>query len=163
MTFNTKFAIADTLQVAPSISISQANSRRIYRGALLVSDTVVLLLAFALAYWLRFNVGLALSVDVIPSFDIYARVTLLLVPVWLILFTLLRLYDFQYLLGGTSEYVRALNGCTSGMMLVFVASFLVPEFVIARGWVVMSWLVATLLICTNRLILRRTAYALRGR
>src|SRR3954462_9781443 len=131
MTFNTKFAIADTLNVTPSISISQVNSRRIYRGALLISDTVVLLLAFALAYWLRFDVGLALSADVTPSLDVYTRVTLMLVPVWLFFFTLLRLYDFQYLLGGTSEYVRALNGCTSGMMLVFIASFLVPEFVIA--------------------------------
>ena len=116
MTFNTKFALADTLEVAPSLFTSQATSRRIYRSALLLGDAIMLLLAFALAYWLRFDMGLALSADVVPSLDIYVRVTLMLLPVWLILFTLLRLYDFQYLLGGTSEYVRALNGCTSGMM-----------------------------------------------
>ena len=163
MTFNTKFALADTLEVAPSLFTSQATSRRIYRSALLLGDTIMLLLAFALAYWLRFDVGLALSADVVPSLDIYVRVTLMLLPVWLILFTLLRLYDFQYLLGGTSEYVRALNGCTSGMMLVVVISFLVPEFVISRGWLVMSWLVSTLLICTNRLVLRRMAYTMRSK
>jgi exopolysaccharide biosynthesis polyprenyl glycosylphosphotransferase len=161
MTFNAKFAIADTLEVIPALFTTQATSRGLYRVALLISDTVMLLLAFALAYWLRFYAGLALSTDVIPSLDEYVRITLMLAPVWLILFTLLRLYDFQYLLGGTSEYVRVLNGCTSGMMLVVIFSFLAPEFVISRGWPIMSWVFSSLLICTNRLILRRTAYALR--
>lgn len=163
MTFNTKFALADTLGETPSLFTSQAMSRRIYRGALLVGDAVMLLLAFAVAYWLRFDVGLALSTNVEPSLEIYVRITFLLLPVWLLLFTLLRLYDFQYLLGGTSEYVRALNGCTTGMMLVVVISFLVPEFAISRGWLVLSWLVSTLMICTNRLILRRMAYTLRSK
>jgi len=47
--------------------------------------------------------------------------------------------------------------------LVVVASFLVPEFVISRGWLVMSWLVSTLMICTNRLVLRRMAYTMRSK
>lgn len=163
MTLNTKFAIADTLEVAPSIFTSQATSKRIYRTALLVSDTLMLILAFALAYWLRFDVGVALSADVVPSFDIYTRATLMLIPAWLLLFTMLRLYDFQYLLGGTSEYVRALNGCTSGMMLVFIVNFLVPQFTIARAWVIMSWACSTILICLSRLLLRRIAYTMRSR
>ncbi|CAN5742634.1 sugar transferase [soil metagenome] len=163
MMLNTKFATVDSLGSTPGLFMAQAMSRRLYRVALLISDTIMLLLAFALAYWLRFTVGLALSTDVTPSLDVYVRVTLMLVPVWLILFTLLRLYDFQYLLGGTSEYMRVLNGCTSGMMLVVIFSFLVPEFVISRGWPIMSWIFSSFLICSNRLILRRMAYASRSK
>jgi len=162
MTFPAKFALSERIEVTPNLFATPANSRWFYRGALLLSDTLMLLLAFALAYWLRFYGGLALSADVVPALDVYVRVTLMLAPLWLALFTLLGLYDFQHLLGGTGEYVRALNGCTTGMMLVVVISFLVPEFVIARGWLVMSWLCASLLICASRLILRRIAYTLRG-
>ncbi len=163
MMLNSKFATVDSLSSTPGLFTTQVMSRRLYRIALVVSDTLMLLLAFALAYWLRFTVGLALSTDVTPSLDVYVRVTLMLVPIWLILFTLLRLYDFQYLLGGTAEYVRVLNGCTSGMMLVVIFSFLVPDFVISRGWPIMSWIFSCLLICTNRLILRRLAYATRSK
>ena len=163
MMFNAKVALAEPIEVAPRFFATQATSRRWYRIALLISDTMMLLLAFALAYWLRFHGGLALSPDGDPSVEVYTRLTLMLVPAWLGLFTLLRLYDFQYLLGGTSEYVRALNGCISGMMLVVVISFLMPEISIARGWLVMAWLLSSLFICTGRLILRRTAYTLRSR
>ncbi len=132
-----------------------------YLSALLISDTVMLLLAFALAYWLRFYGGIPVFQDVIPSLDLYMRLIVVLIPVWLGLFALLRLYDFNILLSGTSEYSRALNACTSGMMLVVAASFVVPEFIIARGWLLMAWCFATLLVSSNRWFLRRVAHALR--
>lgn len=132
-----------------------------YQTALLVTDALMLLLAFALAYWLRFYGGIPVFQDVIPSIELYMRLVVVLIPVWLGLFALLRLYDFNVLLSGTSEYSRALNGCTSGMMLVVAASFVVPEFVIARGWLVMAWFFATVLVASNRWFLRRTAHAMR--
>jgi len=132
-----------------------------YQAALLISDALMLLLGFALAYWLRFYGGIPVFQDVIPSMEHYMRLILILIPVWLGLFALMRLYDFHILLSGTSEYSRALNGCTSGMMIVVAASFIAPDFIIARAWLLMSWLFSTALVCSNRWFLRRVAHALR--
>ena len=84
-----------------------------------------------------------------------------MVPAWLLLFTVVGLYDFRHLLGGTTEYARAFHACTSGMMLVVLISFVYENFVIARGWLVMSWVLTVILVCTGRFVLRRTSYYLR--
>lgn len=159
---NVNVAIQERIGVAPRIFPSQRVCKRIYQGVLLFADATTLLLAFAAAYWLRFHAGLSLSTDVVPVVNSYVRLAWVLIPIWLALFALLRLYDFQYLLGGTSEYARAINGCTSGMMLVVGASFVDPSFIISRAWLVMAWLISCILICCTRLFLRRLAYTLRG-
>lgn len=141
--------------------VHQSTWKLVYQVALLVSDTLMLLLGFALAFWLRFYGGIPVFQAVIPSMEQYMRLILILIPVWLGLFAMLRLYDFKILLSGTSEYSRALNGCTSGMMIVVAASFIAPEFIIARAWLLMSWIFSTVLVCSNRWFLRRAAHALR--
>lgn len=148
------------LQLLPRI-VHKSVWKVAYQGALLLSDALMLLLGFALAYWLRFYTGIPVFQDVIPAVEQYIRLILILIPVWLGLFALLRLYDFQILLSGTSEYSRALNGCTSGMMIVVAASFISPEFTIARAWLLMSWIFSTVLVSSNRWFLRRVAHALR--
>lgn len=166
-------ASAVGVAIADSTGVDSTNLRRLpkivhksvwklaYQGALLLSDALMLLLGFALAYWLRFYTGIPVFQEVIPAVDHYMRVILVLIPVWLGLFALLRLYDFQILLSGTSEYSRALNGCTSGMMIVVAASFIAPEFTIARAWLFMAWIFTTVLVSSNRWFLRRIAHALR--
>ena len=129
--------------------------------ALLASDAIMLAVAFALAYWLRFGANIGIKTDVEPSLFYYTVVVALLIPLWLVLFATLGLYDFRNLLGGISEYSRALNACTSGMMVVVVVSFVFEPFVVARGWLLMSWLFTTILVCTGRFCLRRVAYSLR--
>lgn len=161
MTSNTNLSLTKTSPLFPEIGVAQSTWKRTYQGVLLVSDVLMLLLAFSLAYLVRFYSDLPIFKDGISSVEHYTWLVLLLIPVWLTLFTLLRLYDFCYLLSGASEYSRALNGCTSGMMLVVVISFVIPEFVIARGWLLMAWLLSTVLVCTNRWFLRRIAHALR--
>jgi exopolysaccharide biosynthesis polyprenyl glycosylphosphotransferase len=141
--------------------VHQSVWKMAYQAALLISDALMLLLGFALAYWLRFYGGIPVFQNVIPSMEHYMRLVLILIPVWLGLFALLRLYDFHILLSGTTEYSRALNGCTSGMMIVVAASFIVPEFIIARAWLLMSWIFSTALVSSNRWFLRRLAHALR--
>jgi exopolysaccharide biosynthesis polyprenyl glycosylphosphotransferase len=128
-----------------------------------VADGLMLALAFSLAYWLRFGLRVSLAPEVVPSPEQYARLMAALVPVWLVAFGLFRLYDFGYLLGGTAEYARVFHACTSGMMLVVVASFLDPLFTIARGWLVAAWLLSIVLVCGARFWLRRAAYSLRAR
>jgi exopolysaccharide biosynthesis polyprenyl glycosylphosphotransferase len=143
--------------------LSRQAQRRALRLVLLTSDGLMLLLAFSLAHWLRFDLQLALSPEAAPSPEFYARLVAVVVPLWLCLFGLFRLYDFHCLLDGTAEYARAFNACTSGTMLVVVATFFEPTFVIARGWLVAAWLLSIFLVCGARFWLRRAVRALRQR
>lgn len=140
---------------------SRLTSEWIYRIALLLCDAAMVALAFALAYWLRFNLGITLAPEVVPLPGQYLSLVLLLIPVWLLFFGLMHLYNLHYLLGGTTEYANAINACSSGMMVVVLVSFLMPEFQISRSWLVLSWLLSCSLVCMGRLFLRRVAYRLR--
>jgi exopolysaccharide biosynthesis polyprenyl glycosylphosphotransferase len=143
-------------------ALSRQAQRRALRAALVVSDGLMLMLAFALAYWLRFQLGITVSPETTPSPEFYTRLMMALTPLWLGLFSLFKLYDFQYLLGGTAEYARVFNACTSGMMLVVAVVFFEPTFVVARGWLIAAWLLSVLLVCGARFWLRRVVYALRS-
>lgn len=161
MTSNANISVSEPAHSLPRMGVTQATWKRSYQVVLLVTDGLMLLLAFALAYWLRFYGGITLFQAVIPSINLYMRLVAVLIPVWLVVFALLRLYNFQNLLSGASEYVRAFHSCTIGMMLVVVLSFIEPTFIIARGWLVMSWVLSSGLVCSNRWFLRRLAQALR--
>lgn len=161
MTSNANITVSEAAPILAPIWVTQSTWKRVYQLVLLASDALMLLLAFALAYWVRFYGGIPLFQDVAPITSHYIRLVAILIPVWLGFFALLRLYDFQLLLSGTTEYSRALNSCTSGMMLVVAVSFIDPAFVIARGWLVMSWVLSSVLVCSNRWFLRRVAHALR--
>lgn len=161
MTSNANVSVSESNPVLPQIWVSPSTWKRAYQFVLLCSDALMLVLAFALAYWLRFYGGIPVFQAVIPATSHYLPLMVILIPVWLLFFAMLRLYDFQILLSGTAEYARALNSCTSGMMLVVAVSFIEPTFVIARGWLLLAWLFASLLVCSNRWFLRRVAQALR--
>ena len=104
------------------------SQRRLLSLGLLTSDALMLIIAFTIAYWLRFSAQVTLAPEIVPSITFYSRLIAMLLPMWLTLFFLSRLYDYQTLLGGTEEYVRAINAISSGMMLVVLASFIEPLY-----------------------------------
>jgi exopolysaccharide biosynthesis polyprenyl glycosylphosphotransferase len=130
--------------------------------ALVASDLVAVLIAFWLAYTFRFEVGISWFYQHLESqVDFYSRLVFLLAPCWLILFRLFGLYDFRHLFSGMREYARVFNACTLGMMLIILLTFFDLNFIIARGWVVLSWLLLTLIVMLGRFLLRRTIQWLR--
>lgn len=137
--------------------------KRWFRLALLGSDAAMLCIALFLAYWTRFNLRLSLSPEVVPSAQFYGTLMAILVPIWLSLFALFGLYDWENLLSGTLEYSRAFHACTTAMMLVIVTAFVDPSFVVARGWLIPSWLYSFVLVSGARFMLRRLVYSLRRR
>lgn len=162
MRSNANLSVSEPTQILPRVLVTQVTWQRAYQFVLLVTDALLLLLAFACAYWVRFYGGTPLFQEVTPSIHLYLRLVALLIPAWLLFFAWLQLYDVQLLLSGVSEYTRALNGCTSGMMVVVVISFLEPTFMIARGWLIMAWLLSSVFVCSNRWFLRRVTQALRS-
>jgi FlaA1/EpsC-like NDP-sugar epimerase len=129
---------------------------------LMAGDIAMIGLAFRLAFILRFEVKIGLfRLDITPSLPFYQNVGTALILVWLAVFTLTGLYNRRNLLGGTQEYALVFRATNTGMLLVIVAGFLQPDFILARGWLLLAWLLSFLFVCTVRLLLRRLVYYLR--
>jgi exopolysaccharide biosynthesis polyprenyl glycosylphosphotransferase len=130
--------------------------------ALAVTDALMMGLALALAYFVRFEADLELfQAQVLRSRLYYQALAGLIVPLWLGIFAAVGLYNRQHLLGGTEEYQRVLRASTYGLLVVMVGGFLEPAFVLARGWLVLGWLFTVVLVAAGRFALRRLGYQLR--
>ena len=121
----------------PAITLERAASRNAWRllviGLILV-DVALINLASSLSYFLRFQAGLPFFQATQPDLWFYQQLVIFWVtPSWLFIFGLVGLYRRANLLGGPREYDLVLRGTTYGLLPLVLFSFLVPEFVIARG------------------------------
>jgi exopolysaccharide biosynthesis polyprenyl glycosylphosphotransferase len=132
--------------------------QRLLIGGLLLVDSIAVALSFALAYVVRFRFGREIFDEgwIRPIF--YSAVIIALTPGYLALFHLNGLYNRANLLGGTTEYARVFNALTTGLALVTFVSFIQPEFVIARGWLVLAWGLMIGLTIAGRFAMRRLIY-----
>lgn len=136
----------------------------ILTASLVACDVLMTSLAFRLAYFLRFELNLPFFfLESKPSLAQYQVLVFFLVPFWLAIFAIGGLYNRKNLLGGTKEYSQVLNSTTAGMFAVIAAGFLQPDFIIARGWLILAWGFAFLLVALGRFIVRRVVYNLRAR
>jgi len=91
----------------------------VYWSIVLV-DFLMLGIAFRLAYNIRFNLNIAVfQDDVVPVQHFYQTIVFFLIPIWLVVFTFLGLYNRKNLVGGTREYAKVFNSTAIGMFLVF--------------------------------------------
>lgn len=143
-------------------SVFQQNQWRFLTAGLVINDFLMVGLAFLLAYFVRFFSDLPLfQLDISPVEQFYRNVSLLLNPVWAIIFGGFGLYNRRNLLGGTQEYSLIFKATSLGIMSVIIISFLEPDFVLARGWLLVAWLFAFLFVSLGRFTIRRLVYALR--
>jgi len=151
---------ASTCKVANTIS--HTTQWRLYTICLIINDVVMLSLGFRLAYMLRFETGLSFfQLNVAPSTTFYKNLVFFIIPLWLLVFYLAGLYNRQSLLGGTREYDLVFRATAVGFLLVVVAGFLDPDFIIARGFLLTAWGFSFLLTAIGRFLLRRLVYNLR--
>lgn len=141
-------------------AVRQQEWRQLYM-MLMFGDILVLGASFALSYVIRFWTGWVVFETGTIKPEFYAVVIMGLIPAYLILFHLYGLYQPLNLLGGTTEYARWFNAITAGLVVVFTLSFILPDFVIARGWMLFAWGVMVLAGITTRFLIRRIVYAQR--
>ena len=147
-----------------AINISLDEQWRIFILSLLIVDVIMMVCAFLLAYLVRFEMNVVLfHLWVTPSFQFYLRLMLVLVPTWLAIFAIKGLYTKENLLGGTKEYSSLFSSVTTGMILVIAFGFLVPDFYLARAWLLMAWFFSFVMLFGGRFLLRRIVYFLRTR
>ena len=144
--------------------LSKQASWRLYRLALILNDVLGIVVGFRAAYWVRFELALPFfQLDANSSPPLYSALVLTLIPLWLAIFAATGLYLRKNLLGGTLEYQLVFRATTLGMMVVIIASFFVPDFIIARGWLVLAWLLTFLVTAAGRFWFRRVIYTMRKR
>ena len=128
-----------------------------------MTDALALGLAFWIAYWTRFDLQVTVAPEIVPSPEFYPSLAALLVAIFILVFVPFKLYEPHVLLGGVTEYSRAFNACTAGTMIVVLATFFIPQFVVSRLWLVSAWVLSFVFVLLNRFLCRRLAYLLRQR
>jgi exopolysaccharide biosynthesis polyprenyl glycosylphosphotransferase len=139
----------------------RTNEWRILVASLIATDAIVIGVSFVLAYFFRFNSGLDIFDKGLIKPDFYSVVVAGLIPAYLLIYHLYGLYQPVNLLGGTTEYSRLFNAVTTGILLVFTLNFIVPEFVVARAWLLFAWSALVVGGITTRFFIRRAVYAQR--
>ena len=154
-------------KVHTAVGTSSKTRKRLWFGyicSLILSDFLMILLAFWISYIIRFNLSLSIfQLDAVPSEYFYRTVSVLITPLWVIIFAIVGLYNQQNLLGGTQEYALVFRGATINLVLFVIFSFLEPNLILARGWLLLMWGFSFLIVATSRFWLRRVIYALRRR
>jgi lipopolysaccharide/colanic/teichoic acid biosynthesis glycosyltransferase len=131
---------------------------------LIVLDAIMLAVAFMSAFYVRVESGWLPSRPFGPVEE-YMRTSLSVIPLWLLIFGLNRLYDLRLLHEGIRTYYHVIAGCTYGLLalvLTFVATSQ-GNPVPARGWLVLAWLFSILYVGLVRFVLRRVLVVVRGR
>ena len=142
--------------------VSRGTQWTIFRIVLIFSDILMIGAAFRLAYWIRFQLSLSFFEETsLTSLNYYELLATVFIPVWIMLFAFHSLYKSKYLLGGIQEYDRVFRASSIGTLLVIIFGFIVPNVLIARGWLLVAWPLTFLLPIASRFWLRRGIYFLR--
>ncbi len=158
-------AIGSKAQVTPIAQpISNRAMWRVFYASLVLSDVIMIMAAFRIAYFFRFQTAFPLfQLEVTPSLRFYQSVVLFILPVWIIIFAANGLYQRHNLLGGAQEYSKVFHSVTTGLFFVVLVTFLVPNFFLARGWLFLAWAFTFVGTAGSRFIIRRIVYMLRAR
>ena len=107
---------------------------RLYTFALLIADSIAVLLAFSAAYILRVQLDPRPLVNQITAWD-FLNTFLMLLPFWLFTFWSLGLYSPQVYQRRLTEYGKLFVGSFVGILIVIGYAFIIDEPVFpARRW-----------------------------
>lgn len=156
----------DTALVFKISQVSNTISRKtqwlIFRIVLIFADILMIGLAFRVTYWIRFDLSINLfQEDALSNINYYQALTLVFIPLWIGLFAFHGLYHEKNLLGGIQEYDRIFRSSTIGILFIIIIGFLIPNLIIARGWLLVAWPLTFILPMLCRFTLRRIVYYLR--
>lgn len=131
----------------------KSNFGAVYAFFLLLGDFLAVMGAFVLAYIFRVSLSDAPFIGI--SSAEYARIFLLLTPVWLAIFALLGLYNRDTYEWRLKEFGRLIVGSLIGTMAMITYEFVINKPIFpARIMAVYAFLVACLLLILERTILR---------
>lgn len=115
-------------------------------------DFAMIILAAILAYWFRFTPSVIEIKPVLFDFPFhsYLKVTLLIVPFFLLIFALEGLYSLKSTRIFWREFLKIIFSVTVGVALVILLIFLQREWFSSRFVILTGWLLAIILITVSR-------------
>lgn len=127
-----------------------------FTAALLPLDFLMIILAALTSYFLRLTDFMK---DVRPvlfdlTFSKFLIITLVIAPIWLIIFALIGFYNIRRQKNLTSEFSRVFIGVSAGILLVLIFIFLRAELFSSRFLVISTWVIAIFYISLARFFLR---------
>ncbi len=121
-------------------------------------DAIAIESAFLISYWLRFHTSLLdflpLSEDT-PPLDAYLLGSLVVIPVWLLLFRSRKMYGTRRNVSLADEFLNILKIVTVGMLIVMSAAFFYRAFSYSRVVFGLLWILSIFNISVGRLLLYR--------
>ncbi len=113
---------------------------------LIATDAIFL----ALAMWLTIAQVIPEAWDSSP-YMLSARIA---VPIYLLIFYALRLYDLDTVLEDSREYSTLANGCAYGILALILVNLIVANQDLWLVWLLVTWLATTLAVWLGRLFMR---------
>jgi lipopolysaccharide/colanic/teichoic acid biosynthesis glycosyltransferase len=122
--------------------------------ALVILDALCIVGGLASAYYVRISSGL-LSYTSPADPETYLLIAAIVLPIWLVLCAMARLYDSDIYFGGFHEPLRVIKACTFGVLaLVIVSFFGRHDGMISRGWLLSAWGFTVLYLVIARRVMR---------
>lgn len=150
---------------AGTFNMLKANSQNQWKllpVMLALLDAVMIFLALNLAFFIRFRLNLSVfSAEALDSPSYYTNLELVMVAASLLLFLMAGLYNLHNILSGMREYSLVFNSITFLVILVLVVAFLMPVFIVSRGWLLLTWVLASFSVGIGRFAFRRFIFAAR--
>ncbi len=123
-----------------------------------VFDSLAIECAFLAAYWLRFKTSLLTFLPLAestPPLGAYLYGSLVIIPIWLLLFNSRRMYGARRNVGPADEFFGVVRLVTLGMLVVMSGAFFYRAFSYSRVVFGLLWLFSIVLISAGRAFLYR--------
>lgn len=124
------------------------------------TDVASILGGFYLAAYIRFRTDFFGVTEAAVN---YRGIIAVAVPVWLILFGMMGMYDKTHTKSITEELKRVFNGVNLGLVALIMVSFFLAQRDISRGFVATAWIGSLASVTVGRLIFRKVLHIARSR
>src|SRR5688572_15246052 len=115
---------------------------------LVLADFAALVAAFVLAYILRVKIDTRPLVEPLAAAS-FLKIHLLILPVWLMIFGRLGLYNSESTYNRLSEFMKIVKGCLGGTIFIIVLDFLSRQPIFPARLVPLYGLILAILIVST--------------
>lgn len=120
---------------------------------LLPIDVAMIISAFILAYYLRFDLEVVPASSTIPLQE-YLRYSVYLLPIWVMFFAFNSLYYTKANSGLLNEFYRIFNASSTAMLFFVVGIFFSKISFFSRLILVMTWVLSIIMISFGRVLIK---------
>lgn len=130
-------------------------------GTFRIIDSVVIGLVWLASYWMRFTLPFIQVTKGFPGFEKYAALTPLVIFLWWVVFSTMRVYQPRRLLRRTDEALLLLKAHITALILFVALTYLFSEYRYSRGVILYFGATGAIILVALRLTLRNALRAIR--